>query len=162
MIGRHKLGDHAAHRRADDMGPLDAERVEKPDRVPGHVIEVVGHVRSLTAKARRGHLLEVGNRRPIEMGRQPGIAVVEPDHLEAPLHEQPAERLAPSDHLHAEPGNQQQRLARSRPEGVVFDGDAVRVDLRHATPVGLMPSTIGSDRIRCTLGSEVHAHCAVN
>ena len=39
---RDFLGDHAAHRRADQMRRLDAERVHQPDRVLGHVAQLVG------------------------------------------------------------------------------------------------------------------------
>ena len=39
-----RLGDHPAHRGADDVGGVDPEVVEQPDRVVGHVVERVGAV----------------------------------------------------------------------------------------------------------------------
>ena len=44
MVDRDQLGDHAAHRGADDMGALDAERVHESDSVVGHVVQGVGNV----------------------------------------------------------------------------------------------------------------------
>ena len=42
MIGGHQLGNHPAHRGADDVGAVDAERGQQRRRVGGHVGEVVG------------------------------------------------------------------------------------------------------------------------
>ena len=39
MFDRQGLGDHPAHRGADDVGALDAEVVHQPDRVVGHVAQ---------------------------------------------------------------------------------------------------------------------------
>ena len=38
----HRLGDHAAHRRADHVRALDPELVEQADPVVGHVGQQVG------------------------------------------------------------------------------------------------------------------------
>ena len=50
VLDGHRLGDHPAHRRPDDVGALDAEVVEQADGVGGHVGQRVGHRR---AAARR-------------------------------------------------------------------------------------------------------------
>ncbi len=55
-LDRHGLGDHPAHRRADDVGPVDAEVVEQADGVVGHVRQRVGHL---------------GQRRRHDSGRRP-------------------------------------------------------------------------------------------
>ena len=41
VLDGHRLGDHPAHRRADDVGGVDAEVVEQPDGVGRHVAERV-------------------------------------------------------------------------------------------------------------------------
>ena len=43
VLDGHRLHDHAAHRGAHDVGPLDAEVVEQADGVGGHVGQLVGH-----------------------------------------------------------------------------------------------------------------------
>ena len=48
------LGDHPAHRRADDVGRVDAERVEQADGVGGHVGEAVGDLDGLALRRPRG------------------------------------------------------------------------------------------------------------
>jgi hypothetical protein len=40
----HELGEHAAHRRAHDVGGVDAQLVEQPDAVVGHIAERVGGI----------------------------------------------------------------------------------------------------------------------
>ena len=42
MIDGDDLGDHPAHRRPDDMGLGDLERVHEADRVPRHVVQRIG------------------------------------------------------------------------------------------------------------------------
>ena len=42
VLDGDRLGDHPAHRRADDVGGVDAEVVEQADGVVGHVGEQVG------------------------------------------------------------------------------------------------------------------------
>ena len=39
---REDLGDHAAHRRPDDVGAVDAEVIQQRGGVVGHVLEPVG------------------------------------------------------------------------------------------------------------------------
>jgi hypothetical protein len=53
------LGDHSAHRHADKVGGVDADRVEHPHRIAGHVLDPV---------RRAG---------PVDMGRQSDVPVVE-------------------------------------------------------------------------------------
>jgi len=66
------LGDHPAHRDADQVHVGVTERVQQADRVARHVAEVV-----LVATTERGHRV----RRPvIHVARSAGVAVVEPGH----------------------------------------------------------------------------------
>ena len=73
------LGDHAAHRSADDVGAVDLEVVEQPDCVACHVLERVGG----TTDAPGDELGSSRRRRADVVCRSPAVAVVEPDHVEA-------------------------------------------------------------------------------
>ena len=42
MLEGHQLGDHAAHRGADDVRGVDRQMIEQADRIAGHVLERVG------------------------------------------------------------------------------------------------------------------------
>ena len=80
---RQALRDHAAHRRAADMGLGDAERVEHADAVVRHVAE---RVRALDAQAEgvaQRVEREVGNAGGVEALAQADVAVVEADHAKA-------------------------------------------------------------------------------
>ncbi len=79
------------------MGSLDAELVQQPGGITGHVVEVVD-----------------GGPGPAEhpgvevdpaaaFRREPNVAVVEADHMEAPIREQSTEVLVPAQQLHTEP-----------------------------------------------------------
>jgi hypothetical protein len=78
VLDRHRLDDHPAHRQAHDVGLGDTEGVEHGERVVGHVAQPVA--RPLVVDRRAG-----------ERRRQPHVAVVEPDDLEAAA----GEHLAP-------------------------------------------------------------------
>ena len=49
------LGDHPAHRRADDVGPLDAQCVEQAEPVGGHVVEQVRRAGRVPAHGGHDH-----------------------------------------------------------------------------------------------------------
>ena len=68
MIETDHLGDHPAHRRADNVRLLDPVGVEYRRAVGGHVVERV----AVVIAAHR---------------RQPGIAVVQSDHQESAVDE---------------------------------------------------------------------------
>jgi hypothetical protein len=86
---RKLLGDHAAHRDADDVGALKLQRVEQAGGVGG----------------------EVGDReRKLGLAREPHAAVVEDEGVEAAL-ELVEEGPPPGEVRRAHPLDQQQRLA---------------------------------------------------
>ena len=57
------------------------------------------------------------------MRREADVAVVEPDHEEAPVRQQGAERLLPGDHLGPEAHHQQERARARLAESVVLQLD---------------------------------------
>ena len=61
------------------MGAVDAQVVEQPDGVVGHVGQQVGHGDVAAADGR----LHAGRAAPVEPGRLAHVAVVEPHDLEA-------------------------------------------------------------------------------
>ena len=106
MVVADDLGDHAAHRRPDDVRRVDVEGVEQADRVGGHVTEGVGGPSG--AEEHRGAARD----RRLDVSRAADVAVVESDHPVAALAEQVAERPVPEDHLGAEAHHEEERLAR--------------------------------------------------
>jgi len=117
VFDRHRLGDHPAHRRPDDVCLFDAEVIEEPDPVGSHVGKGVRHrhvrrVRQLQSAENGGqhgrqHGRQVGGL-TVEFARQPTVAVVEADHVPPALGDQPAETFVPCDHLCREPHHEQQ------------------------------------------------------
>ncbi len=126
MLDGDDLRDHPAHRRPDDMGLGDAERVHQPDRVARHVVQGIGRPdRQVKEGARHhGRRRERAGRR--HAGRKADVAVVEADDAKAARGEPFAERFGPRHQLHAE-AHDEQDDRRVAPSGLgVFDGDAVR------------------------------------
>ena len=68
VLEREDLGDRPAHRRADDVGGLDAGVVEHGDGVVGHLLERVGAVRLVAAT---GAAVVEGDRAVAARQRQP-------------------------------------------------------------------------------------------
>ena len=99
VLDRHGLHDHPAHRHAGDVGPIDAEVVEHADPVGGHVGQRVGDLgHRFPGELRLQHLHRVGAL-PVQLRRQPAVAVVVPDDVQA-LVDQLLEQVAvPTDHL---------------------------------------------------------------
>jgi hypothetical protein len=129
---RHDLADHAAHGRADHVGLADAEGVEEPDRVRRHVIEEIGH---LGLHSGRDQLLcrrHVGQPGGIELARQPHVPVVESEHPETGRQQAVDELVGPVDELHAETVDEQDHRRGLRTAQIVFDGEAVGPNCRHA------------------------------
>jgi hypothetical protein len=69
------LGDHPAHRRADDVGSLDTEVVEHGDGVAGHVGQQVRRTCAETTRQCAQHSPDVGSY-VIELGGKTHVAVV--------------------------------------------------------------------------------------
>jgi hypothetical protein len=86
---------------------LDAQVIEQPKGVPRHVLEQVGHPRGQA----RHQPHDVRDRRR-DLGGQPGVAVVEADHVEAAPREQLAQVAVPVDQLHPETHHEQERRVR--------------------------------------------------
>ena len=95
VLDGDRLGDHPAHRRAEDVGPLDAEVVEQADGVGGHVRQRVRHGRQLAAaEAGRHHGHRIGLL-AVEVRGQPDVAVVVADHVATPRREAPRRTRRP-------------------------------------------------------------------
>ena len=108
MLDGERLGDHPAHRQAHHVRLFDAVGVEDGDRVIGHVGQQVG----LAART---------DRRIVEVGRQPDVAVVEPDDVEPAGDELLAPRLGVVDALAAESVDEEQRRIAGRAERLVVE-----------------------------------------
>jgi len=48
VLDRHRLHDHPAHRRADNVRRIDAEMVQQADGISGHVGQPIRRVDGLT------------------------------------------------------------------------------------------------------------------
>jgi hypothetical protein len=119
---RQVLGDHAAHRHADDVGAVGVEVVEQPDQVAGQVRQRVG-----------GHRPPVGPAREVgDLAGQDGgtavVAVVGGHGPEPGLVDRGEQLRGPDDPLGAEPGHEQHHLAVRRPVDVDVQGHRADVD----------------------------------
>ena len=119
--GGHRLGDHPAHRDADDVRAVDAEVVEHADAVVGHVAEGVGRARLVAQE----ELLDGRRAVVLEVGRAADVAVVVADDEVAAGGELLAERVGPAEHLRAEAHHQQHRRVRRVPERLEADLEVV-------------------------------------
>ena len=134
MLDRHRLGDHPAHRRTDDVGGIDVESVEQADAVVAHVRQGVRHVGHRTAGQRRLQgAVPVGGD-AVELGRQPAVAIVEADDVATAGGEQLAELGVPARQLHDEAGDEQHGWIGGRSERLVLDLDEVRARRLHGGP----------------------------
>ena len=133
MVDRHQLGDHAAHRGADNVGAADAERVHEADRIVGHVIERIGNVRYLPGGDLRQQRARLGRRPAREVGRLTDVAVVEPHDAESPGRQAFAQRLWPENELGRQAHDHENERIAVTAEGLVFDIDSVRSCLRHGS-----------------------------
>jgi len=124
-------GDHAAHRRPDQMRRMDAEYIHQADHVLGHVTQLVGRRdRDLQEpqleQFERGQVLAAG-----QLAGLADVAIVEPDNAKPARRKQPAKIVVPMDHLGAQPHDQQHRLGPGVAEDLVTQVDTVGVgDLR--------------------------------
>ena len=78
-----RLGDHPAHRGADDVGPVDLERVEEGGRIVGHVVDRVARLGEARRDGREHDALvprEPARRSP-RTGRCPGCRSGSPGSL---------------------------------------------------------------------------------
>ena len=130
MTDRQGLADHAAHRDTDDVRPLDADRLQQPGRVVGHVGQRVGGL-GVALRGDGGEDLAAGRHRSVDRattGRRHGCRNGSPG---TPVDELLDERQGPLDELPAEAHHQQQRRRVVVAVDVVLDADPVRRDRRH-------------------------------
>ncbi len=118
MAGGERLGDHPAHRGADEMGAVDADPVEEAGRVGRHLGQRVAR-RPGQPERPRDHV----RRAAADFRREADVAVVEADDLVTAVDELPAEVLVPGEHLHPEPHHEQDRRVGRIPEGLVGELD---------------------------------------
>ena len=132
---RHQLRDHAAHRRAEEVGAVQPEGVEEPDGVGGHLVEGVRE-RAQVAPADR---LVVGG--PFHPLRQPDVTVVEADDEEPRGDEIIDVAPVPPVQLRALTHDHQQRRV-----GRIAVGRAVQVDAVRRDRPGHLDSRPGGSR----------------
>jgi hypothetical protein len=119
VLQGHELGDHPAHRGADEVDAVQAEGVEQPHRVAGQVGECVGDTRGVAAQ----HRHDVGRAGVVEVRGEPDVAVVEADDVQPPLGQAAAEVVGPPDHLGGQAHDEQDRWIAGLAEGLVRDLD---------------------------------------
>ena len=120
MHDSHGLGDHPTHGGSDQVELLDAQGVEQPDAVVGHVGDGVGR------SPLEDHVGEPGYR-CIYVGGEADVAVVVADHVVAGVGHRFTHLVPPRQHLGAESHDQQDRRIGLVPEGLVCDLDAFTV-----------------------------------
>ncbi len=133
MLDRQRLADHAAHGSADNVCRVDAEVVEQSHRVVGHVGQQIGGFDE-APRQQALHHLAIGRDRRVDVRREPHVAVVEADHLEAASDEPLDELQRPGHELSAESHHKEQRFAFSK--YLVLDGDPVRLRRSHVCTLG--------------------------
>ncbi len=132
MVGGHQLGDHPAHGGADDVGAVDTQRRQQAGRILGHVVQIIGDGGPLALGQGREDRRHVGGAGAVELFRKADVAIVEADHAEAARRQLAGEGRAPTGHLGAQAHDQEQRLGAGLAGDVVFEGEAVGLDLGHA------------------------------
>jgi hypothetical protein len=108
MAAPEHLRDHPAHRRADDVRPVDPKMVEEAAGVFGHVDERVRH----RAAAPERVPDDAGVHRPVgllpgHLRRQADVAVVVADHPKPALDQQLAEPVRPHRQLRTDAHDEQ-------------------------------------------------------
>ena len=84
------------------MRACDAKSVHQPDRVLGHIIEIVGRGDQLAGERAQEGGLDVDLRRVLDFRRQPYVAIVEADDAKAAVGQPAAKGVRPGDHLRGE------------------------------------------------------------
>ncbi len=125
VVDDQRLGDHAAHGDAHDVGLGDAELCEQAGGVVRHVLDRVGRRRRVPRE--EGH--DVGH--PLPLGRQATVPVVEADDEVATVAQARDEALGPRDELRAEAHDEEQRRVGGITLQHVLDVDSVDVGGGH-------------------------------
>ncbi len=154
------------------MRGLDRQGVQQSGGVVGHVAQRIGDVDRIALHLPREHRQHIGDPMLGELGRQPDVAIVEPDDPVTARRELRAKLLVPGDHLRGEPHDQHQRRGIAVAERVVAKLDAVRLrqgglaatHARHiASTFLLWPVRRGPSRrsrASCGLTSSSNTRCA--
>ena len=124
------------------MGALDPELVEQAEAVVRHVAQQVGRLDPQAGH--RAHHVRHGG---VDLGREPRVAVVEADHMEAALGEALAELEVPVDQLHPEPHYEQER-------GIARVADRLVDELDLSDPGALLGHRPGSWAQACDSVTE--------
>src|ERR1700728_1779543 len=135
MIDRHQVGEHPAHRGADDVSALDAERVHKAHSVVSHVIERIGNMWASPGHDLHKQRARVWSDLAHEMGRLADVAVVEPDDPKPFGRQSLAQRIRPEDELGAEAHDEQDQWVAVASEAFIFDIDSIGSNVRHGGPL---------------------------
>ena len=119
------------------MHPLQAQRVQHPQGVGGHVAHAVGRTHRQVDPVAQRRQPQVGHAQVVEALAQADIAVVQPQDPKATRHQQLHQLVGPANELHAQAHDQQQRLGVGGALVVKLDLDAVRSDLHLEGRAGL-------------------------
>ena len=128
--GGEDLRDHAAHRRADDVGRVDLQVVEQRGGVVGHVLQRVDR-RAAQAEERAHHPRQQRSAGVLagHLGGQADVAVVVADDPQALVDELLAEPLAPQQQLRTEAHDEQHRRVVRVAHVLVVDVEVARACL---------------------------------
>src|SRR4051794_29035611 len=125
-MDRHFLRDRRAHRRANDMSALYAERVQQTDHIGRHITQTVGRLDGLPRQCIFQELRQ-RRRRPVDLRGFTDIAIVEANNEKAALCERGAESVIPEDHVRPEAHDQKERQRVEIAERVVAKLDPIRL-----------------------------------
>ena len=136
VAAREHLGDHPAHRRADHVCLVDLEVVQQLCDIVGEVDERVRHRAGPPEQvARDAPVDRAFGAHPAHLGRQPGVAVVEPDHPVAVFDQPFAEAVGPHRQLGAD--------AHDQHHGRVVEVAEVLVEQLASSPQAARPLRVG-------------------
>ena len=113
------------------MRSVDGQRIEQAYGIGRHVLERVGHVRSLPGHERRHQRAKIRRGTGAEMRRASSVAIVEPNHAIAACGKRLTERHGPTDHLGSQPGDQEDGRIGVVAETLICEFDAVGIGEGH-------------------------------
>ena len=123
MPRRQQLGDHAAHRRTDDMRAFDAQRIHQSHRVLRHVVQRVRCLDGQPQQTAQRHAHRVGRAEGVEFTGQTDIAIVEANDAIARRRQCTHEFHRPRNQLRAEPHDQNDGAAIRNPGFLDFQSE---------------------------------------
>ena len=123
----HVLGNHAAHRRPDDVGALYAQGVQHAEGVLRHVVQGVGRLGGQAHAELDRFPEQIGRAQVVEFLGQADVAVVMPDDPVTLLHQRLHQLYGPGHQLHAQPHDEHYHFA-AAPSVFHFDLELVCFD----------------------------------